>query len=111
MTFPKDALPPVDRSRGGFWSLTMYDKDYFMLPNSPNGRTNVGTVSLDANELKFNDDGSLTIHISDTEPADAVAKANWLPSPDGQFALIMRTYVPTDPLLDGAYKLPNVERQ
>ena len=25
MTFPKDALPPVDRSRGGFWSLTMYD--------------------------------------------------------------------------------------
>jgi hypothetical protein len=27
MTFPKDALPPVDRSRGGFWSLTMYDRD------------------------------------------------------------------------------------
>jgi hypothetical protein len=53
MTFPKDALPPVDRLRGGFWSLTMYDKDYFMLPKSPNGRTNVGTVSLDANELKF----------------------------------------------------------
>jgi uncharacterized protein DUF1214 len=24
MTFPKSALPPVDRSRGGFWSLTMY---------------------------------------------------------------------------------------
>ena len=22
MTFPKDALPPVNRSRGGFWSLT-----------------------------------------------------------------------------------------
>jgi hypothetical protein len=35
MTFPKDALPPVDRTRGGFWSLTMYDKDYFMLANSP----------------------------------------------------------------------------
>jgi hypothetical protein len=26
MTFPKDALPPLDRTRGGFWSLTMYDK-------------------------------------------------------------------------------------
>src|SRR5262249_35844491 len=46
MTFPKDGLPPVDRTRGGFWSLTMYDKDYFMLPNSPNGRTNIGTVNL-----------------------------------------------------------------
>jgi Protein of unknown function (DUF1214) len=53
MTFAKDALPPMDRSRGGFWSLTMYDKDYFMLAKSPNGRTNIGTVNLDANELKF----------------------------------------------------------
>jgi len=69
----KDALPPVDRSRGGFWSLTMYDRDYFMLPNSPNGRNNVGTVSLDANELKFNADGSLTLTLSHEEPTDAVA--------------------------------------
>jgi hypothetical protein len=111
MTFPKDGLPPVDRSRGGFWSLTMYDKDYFMLPNSPNGRTNIGTVSLDANELKFNDDGSLSLYLSHDEPTGAVAKANWLPAPEGQFALIVRAYVPTEPILDGAYKLPNVERQ
>ena len=26
---------------------------YFMLPRPSNGRTNIGTVSLDANELKF----------------------------------------------------------
>jgi hypothetical protein len=111
MTFPKDALPPMDRSRGGFWSLTMYDKDYFMLPNSPNGRTNVGTVSLDANELKFAPDGSLTITISHTQPTDAVTRANWLPAPEGQFALIVRAYVPTQPVVDGSYKLPNVERE
>jgi hypothetical protein len=110
MTFAKDTLPPVDRSRGGFWSLTMYDKDYFMLPKPANGRTNVGTVSLDANELKFNTDGSLTITMSSDEPADANARANWLPAPDGQFALIIRAYVPTQPVLDGTYKLPNVER-
>jgi hypothetical protein len=109
-TFAKDALPPMDRPRGGFWSLTMYDKDYFMLTNSPNGRTNVGTVNLDANELKFAPDGSLTITISHAQPADAVARANWLPAPDGQFALIVRAYVPTQPLQDGSYKLPNVER-
>jgi hypothetical protein len=111
MTFPKDALPPVDRSRGGFWSLSMYDKDYFMLPNSPNGRTNLGTVTLDANELKFNADGSLTVHMSTDAPADPAAKANWLPAPADQFALIIRTYVPTQPLLGGSYKLPNVERK
>jgi hypothetical protein len=110
MTFPKDALPPMDRTRGGFWSLTMYDKDYFMLANPPDGRTNVGTVSIDANELKFAPDGSLTITISHTEPTDAVARTNWLPAPDGQFALIVRAYVPTQPVQDGSYKLPNVER-
>ncbi len=108
--FPKNALPPVDRTRGGFWSLTMYDKDYYMLPNSPNGRTNVGTVNLDANELTFAKDGSLTLTLSSKEPTDAVARANWLPAPNDQFALIVRTYVPTEQILNGTYQLPNVER-
>jgi hypothetical protein len=111
MTFLKDALPPVDRSKGGFWSLTMYDKDYFMLPTSLNGRTNIGTVSLDANELKFAEDGSLTLTMSASEPADSAAKANWLPAPAGQFALIIRAYVPGPAIMDDTYKFPNVERR
>jgi hypothetical protein len=110
MTFPKGGLPPMDRTKGGFWSLTMYDKDYFMVPAPPNGRTNIGTVSLDANELKFEPDGSLTITLSHAEPTDADARANWLPAPEGQFALIVRAYVPTRPVSEGEYKLPNVER-
>ena len=59
--------------------LTRYDKDYLMLPKSPNGRTNIGTVSLDAKELAFAGDDSLTLTLSHEEPADAAAKANWLP--------------------------------
>jgi len=111
MTFAKDALPPVDRSKGGFWSLTMYDKDYFMLPNSPNGRTNIGTVSLDGKELSFADDGSLTLVMSHAVPTDAEAKDNWLPAPEGQFALIIRAYVPGQAILDDTYKFPNVDRK
>ena len=61
--------------------------------------------------LKFAPDGSLTITISHTQPDDEAARANWLPAPDGQFALIVRTYVPTQPILDGSYKLPDVERE
>ncbi|MDM0109788.1 DUF1254 domain-containing protein [Variovorax sp. J22R24] len=110
MSFPKGALPPVDRDKGGFWSLSMYDQDYYMLPASPNGRHNIGTVNLDADELEFNADGSLTLHLSHRPPTDETAKANWLPAPEGQFALIVRTYVPTQPLLDGSYKLPDVQR-
>ena len=41
----------------------------------------------------------------------ADAKANWLPAPEGQFALIVRAYVPNEAILDNSYKLPNVERQ
>lgn len=111
MTFPKDALPPVDSAKGGFWSLTMYDRDYFMLPEPANGRTNIGTVSLDADELKFAEDGSLTLTMSREEPADPTAKANWLPTPEGQFALIVRAYVPGETILDGSYQFPNVERE
>lgn len=111
ITFPKGGIPPVDRSRGGFWSLTMYDKDYFMLPHSQNGRTNIGSVSLDANELKFSADGSLTVYLSHEKPLTAEGQSNWLPAPEGQFALTMRAYVPTQPILDSTYQLPNVKRK
>ena len=111
MTFAKDALPPVDRAKGGFWSLTMYDKDYFMLADAPGGRTNIGTVNLDANRLAFAEDGSLTLTLSHAEPTDPTARANWLPAPEGQFALIIRAYVPEQPILDDSYGFPNVERR
>jgi len=108
ITFPKNGLPPVDRARGGFWSLTMYDQDYYMVTPSPNGRNNMGTVNLDAGELVFGDDGALTLTLSSREPADPTARANWLPAPAGQFALLVRTYVPTEAVLDGSYALPEV---
>ena len=41
---------------------------------------------------------------------DANAQANWLPAPDAQFALIVRTYVPKAELIDKRYKLPDVQR-
>lgn len=110
MRFEKGQLPPVDSAKGGFWSLTMYDRDYFMTPTSPNGRHNIGTVNLDAKELQFADDGSLTLVLSHTEPTDPTGRANWLPAPDDQFALLLRAYVPTQPIFDGSYRLPDVRR-
>lgn len=111
MRFERDALPPVDRARGGFWSLTMYDKDYYMLAESPNGRHNLGTVNLDANELQFGDDGSLTLVLSSEAPQNAAEIANWLPAPRDVFALIVRAYVPDAAILEGRYVLPEVVRQ
>jgi hypothetical protein len=70
----------------------------------PHRRGFLGEGGQDA-AVSFAADGSLTITISHAEPTDEVARANWLPAPDGQFALIVRTYVPTQPVLDGSYKL------
>jgi hypothetical protein len=107
MTFDENALPPVDRSSGGFWSLTMYNKDIFMLADAPAGRVNLGTVNLDANDLEFAD-GKLTLHISQEEPTDTDTRANWLPAPADQFNLIIRAYVPDETILDSTYRFPDV---
>jgi hypothetical protein len=109
MTFDQDALPSVDRSSGGFWSLTMYNKDIFMIADPPGGRVNLGTVNLAANDLVFAD-GKLTLHLSHDEPADPAARANWLPAPDDQFCLIIRAYVPDESILNDMYQFPDVIR-
>ncbi len=110
ITFPKGGQPPLHDELGGFWSLTMYSSELFMLPDPPNGRTNIGTVHLRGDQLKFGGDGSLTLFLGSDEPTNEVGKANWLPAPEGGFALCLRTYAPKEALVDGSYKLPNVVR-
>ena len=56
MHFDKGQLPPVD----GFWSLTMYDKDYFFVDNPLNRYT-----LSQRNKLKANADGSVDLYIQD----------------------------------------------
>jgi hypothetical protein len=110
ITFPSDGLPPVSPERDGFWSLTLYTDDVFMLTDPANGRSNIGTVNLADDQLTFNQDGSLSLSLGAAEPTDPVGKANWLPAPAGRFALILRTYTPGEALFDGSYKLPDVVR-
>ena len=43
----------------------------------------LATVSLDASELKFAAGGILTVTVSREQPADADARANWLPASEG----------------------------
>jgi hypothetical protein len=101
--FAKGELPPVD----GFWSVTMYDSEYFFYPNPLNKLT----VSL-RDHPKLNVDGSLDLYFSHAQPANA-AKANWLPAPDGKFILMMRMYWPkeTPPsIIDGTWSPPPVKK-
>jgi hypothetical protein len=97
-----DKEPPVS----AFWSLTMYNAADKMLVENPIQRYKVGT---DTQGLKKGADGSITIAIQNESPADA-EDINWLPSPKGDFYVILRMYQPSDAILDGTYHLPQVMR-
>ena len=101
LRFTKEQLPPVD----AFWSVTMYDTDSYLVDNSIN-RYALG----DRSNLTSADDGSLTIHLQREAPGDD-ATSNWLPTPaEGGFKLALRLYAPRQPVIDGLWAPPPVQR-
>jgi hypothetical protein len=86
--FDADQLPPIDPR--GFWSITLYGPDMFLVPNSI-ARYAIGDRTPG---LVRGDDGSLDVWISSSPPPSG--KTNWLPAPEGDFVLMLRTYLPTD---------------
>lgn len=103
LRFEKGQLPPAN----GFWSITMYDKQLFFVPNSIN-RYELGSRST----FVTGSDGSIELYLQADSPGKD-KEPNWLPAPKGEFALIMRLYDPSksDPsILDGTWKPPAVEQ-
>jgi len=91
-------------SANGFWSLTMYDGDCFLVDNP------LGRCTLSARDtLKFNSDGSLDLYIQ-RHPPSADRESNWLPAPEGKFILMLRFYWPKPPLISGSWKIPPARR-
>lgn len=96
ITFAKDALPPVK----GFWSITMYNDQYFFVENSLKRYT----VSP-RNNLKTNEDGTTTLYIQNESPGKDL-ESNWLPAPKDGFILMMRLYWPEEAILSGSWNPP-----
>ena len=71
---------------GGFWSVTAYGDDDFLIDN-PMDRYCIN----DRSGLRANDDGSVDVILSEDAPEDTT---NWLPVGDGGFHLYMRIYTP-----------------
>ena len=103
MHFSKGQLPPVE----GFWSITMYDSEYFFVAN-PLNRYSISPRQ----NLKANPDGSLDLYFQKESPG-ADKESNWLPAPAGKFILMLRMYWPneSDPsIIDGTWTIPAVKR-
>lgn len=79
-----EQVPPV--KEGGFWSITAYGDDDFLIDNA------IERFCInDRSECVYNEDGSVDIILSKDEPENA---ANWLPVGEGGFHLYMRIYLP-----------------
>jgi hypothetical protein len=101
--FNKGEMPPVD----GFWSLTMYNAQYFFVDNPLNRYT-----LSQRNSLKTNPDGSTDLYIQADSPGKD-KESNWLPAPKDDFVLMMRLYWPKEKhpsILDGTWKIPGVKK-
>jgi hypothetical protein len=100
MVFRPGQLPPVR----GFWSITMYDFDGFLVPNAAQ-RYSLGPTHP---PLARRGDGSIVMAIQRTRPAEQ--DVNWLPAPAGGFRLSMRLYWPKPAVLRGDWQPPPLER-
>jgi len=100
--FNKGEMPPAN----AFWSITMYDMDYFFVPNPINRYT-----ASSRNRFKTNADGSVDLYIQHDSPGKD-KEQNWLPAPSDAFVLMMRLYWPSEKapsILDGTWKPPEVK--
>ncbi|KAI9892436.1 MAG: hypothetical protein M1814_001393 [Vezdaea aestivalis] len=113
--------PPVRTALGGFWSLTFYGANEYLIPNSLD-RFSVGDRS---NITYLN--GQVIYPVGSTNSADEPFKiliqqadirppanwtSNWLPSPagGGSGSFILRWYVPSNDFTNGTYVFPKVEQ-
>lgn len=106
----------------GFWSLTAYNSDGFLIENLRNvsslgDRSNITYPSGSAiygSGSRAEDNGPFEILI---QPADIAPPsnwtANWLPGPPGggNLTVLLRWYEAMDGLLNGTYQYPKVTKQ
>ncbi|MBB3699444.1 DUF1254 domain-containing protein [Flammeovirga yaeyamensis] len=100
LTFAHDDLPPAY----AFWSVTMYDKDQYLVDNE------LDRYALsDINDLKYNEDGSLTIYIQNERPSDD-KMSNWLPAPKDDIRVTLRLYSPHEKVSDRTWIPPTIKK-
>ncbi|MBC2325561.1 DUF1254 domain-containing protein [Listeria booriae] len=102
-TLTLNPVPPVD----AFWSITMYDAPDFYLVDNPIQRYSIGDRTPG---IQYEEDGSLTVYMSVKEPTDPKKRANWLPTPAGDFRPVMRMYQPDKSVIAREYHFPAIKK-
>ena len=99
--FEKGQLPDVKY----FWSLTMYDLTNNLVKNTID-RWAIGSLSGGYQKAK---DGSLTLYLQKESPGKD-KEPNWLPTPEGEFWVVFRTYGPSEDIVNQTWKMPRLKK-
>lgn len=107
-------IPPVNPL--GFWSVTLYDADGFLVDNASASYNAIGIPYVQNHKACLNADKSLDLYIQSDPPTDPKQFCNWLaaPSPSAtqsQFILFLRAYWPDQAILNGRWNPPPIVKQ
>ena len=94
--------PPAN----AFWSITMYKLPVPLFIANPINRYSIGDRTPG---FRPDPDGSVTIYLQHQSPG-ADKESNWLPAPDGLFALALRIYWPEQDVLDGSWEPSAIQK-
>ncbi|SMD10747.1 Uncharacterized conserved protein [Fulvimarina manganoxydans] len=97
-------IPPEGVPVDAFWSLSVYEPDadgrlfFFKVPIDRH------SINSGSSDLRRRSDGSIVLQLSRTRPSrsDVV----WVPTPEGKFEAIFRTYEPREPVIDDRWTVP-----
>ena len=97
---------PADVPARDFWSVIAYSMDTKAFIYNDSNK--VGLSSLDADNMKVNEDGSVDIYFGETAPAGL--ESNWIPTAGEDFFPMVRFYGPLPAFFDKTFKLDDLER-
>ncbi len=98
-------VPPA----AAFWSMTLYEHDTQLHPETPRGRH---AIDKHSKALIYEDEEQrrLVVIISHQQPRGEMARANWMPAPQGPFYLILRQYNSKSSVLTRQWHPPAIEK-
>ena len=86
----------------GWWSITLYGSDHFLVPNDQK------RYSFNGKNVERGPDGTYTIAVSESPK-----KGNWLPNGGQDFSLTLRLYNPEKAVYEnpGRVQLPRITKE
>jgi len=102
-------IPPAGVPVKAFWSLSVYQPDadgrlfFFKVPIDRH------SINSGSSDLVRRADGSIVLHLSRERPGEK--DVVWVPTPEGPFEAIFRTYRPEQSVIDGSWNVPPLNKR